>query len=137
MTIQVATTPSQRELQWFGVIVLTAFGIIGAVAFWRFDSVRAASALWGAGSVIATAYYSVPTLRVPIYRLWMTATRPIGQFVSTALLGVIYFLLITPIAVVLRVFRRDALALRMDRGSGSYWTPHDPGDDRDRYFRQS
>ena len=36
-------------------------------------------------------------------------------------LGLIFYLIITPIAIVMRVFGRDALNRKIDKDSDSYW----------------
>ena len=134
---EVASTPSALELRWFGVLVFVLFGAIGGLVLWRFASLAAAVTAWGLGTALAVPYYAVPRLRLPFYRLWMFLTHPIGRFVSNGALAIVYFLILTPIALAFRLFRRDALALRFDRAAPSYWEAHDPGRDPDRYFRQS
>jgi len=67
----------------------------------------------------------------------MRATRPLGALISHLMLAVIFYLVITPLAVVLRLFGRDALALRSDAASPSYWSARARDDDLGRYFRQS
>ena len=61
---------------------------------------------------------------------------PIGWTVSHLVLAVIYFLILTPIGLVVRWFRPDPLGLKLDRERKTYWVPHDPGHDPKRYFRQ-
>ena len=51
-------------------------------------------------------------------------------------LAVIYFLILTPIGLVVRWFRPDPLGLKLDRKRDTYWVQHDPGHDPKRYFRQ-
>ena len=62
---------------------------------------------------------------------------PIGWAVSHLVLAIIYFLLVSPIGLAMRLFGRDKLELRFEASLPSYWVEHDPGGDTPRYFRQS
>lgn len=129
--------PTTAELRWFGVLVPTALTAIGAILLWRLDSCVAASIPWSIGLAIGLCFLSLPRLRRPLYRGWMRATRPLGALISYLTLAVIFYLVITPVALVLRLAGRDALALRFDRRLPSYWSARERDDDLDRYFRQS
>lgn len=82
----------------------------------------AAAALSGAGPAV--------------YRAWMLAALPTGWVVSHVLLGLVYYGVITPIGLFLRLLGRDLLGLRMERGAASYWRERGPGEGAGRYFRQ-
>ncbi len=130
-------TPSERELQWFGLIVLVVFGMLGSMALWRFDALGAAQVLWSLGAGIALGFYALRPLRRPIYGLWMRLTTPIGWAISNLVLAIIFYGLITPLGLVMRLFGRDKLERRFEPAAESYWVAHDPGGDTARYFRQS
>jgi hypothetical protein len=135
--MQQGPSPSRSELRWFGVVVLGVFAVLGALAWWRFDAPGAARILVGVGLGFAALYYALPPLRIPLWMAWMKLFAPVGWLVSHALLALIYFGLVTPMALVMRIFGRDRLALRPGRRAASYWSEHDPAGDVDRYFRQT
>lgn len=135
--IEINRTPSRAERRWFGVIVLVFFGILGGIAWWQFAAAAWARGLWGAGLLLAAAYYAIPPLRLPFYLLWMHAAAPIGWLVSHAVLAIIFYGLITPMGVLMRLFGRDAMSRRFEPARASYWTEHDPGGDTARYLRQT
>jgi hypothetical protein len=66
----------------------------------------------------------------------MALAFPFGWLLAHLLLAAIYFLLITPIGLILRIVRRDPLAREFEHEAQSYWTPRPANDDRSRYFRQ-
>jgi hypothetical protein len=66
---------------------------------------------------------------------WMVAAYPIGWVLGHVMLGVVFFLVLTPIALVLRAAGRDPLQRRFDTASASYWQER-AASDRSRYFRQ-
>jgi len=123
-------------LRWFGVIIALFFGIVGGVTWWAGATV-APRVLWGIGLGLAALYYAIPPLRLPLYLSWMRAVQPIGWVVSHLALGLIFYGLITPLGATMRLFGRDPLRMRRDAAADSYWTPHEPGGDTDRYFKQT
>ena len=135
--LEAANAPSSSQLRWFGLVLLITAGIVGSVLFWRFGLVSAACLVFGLAISIVIPYYLVPRLRVPIFRSWMRLVMPIGWLVTRLLLGSVYFLLVTPMGVVSRLFGRDVLGRRPGKSTGSRWQAHDPGGDTDRYFRQT
>lgn len=71
-----------------------------------------------------------------VYRAWMRGAMPMGWVVSHVLLGVVFYGVITPIGLLLRLMGRDLLGLKFDRGAASYWRVRGPGEGTGRYFRQ-
>jgi len=70
-----------------------------------------------------------------LYRAWLAAARPIGAAVELTALAAVYFLVLTPIGLILRATGRDALLLRRPRGRTSYFSPVDMPTDPARYER--
>jgi hypothetical protein len=132
----VAREPSSAELRWFGILILLFFSLIGALVWWRIGSAPAAAILGCFGLGVAILYYVVRSLQSTIYSAWMNAVMPLGWVVSHLVLGGIYFMIITPIAFVLRRLRSDKLERRFDPSAPSYWAERDSGDEPARYFRQ-
>jgi hypothetical protein len=129
--------PSENELRWFGVIILVVFAAVGGVVLWRLESLCAALLLWSMGGAFALIYYAFRPLRWPLHASWMRLTSPLAWAVSHLVLAVIYYGIITPIAVVMRLFGRDKLERRFEPAVNSYWIARDSGEDTARYLRQS
>ena len=63
--------------------------------------------------------------------------RPIGWVVSHLALGIIYYGIFTPVALVFRLMGRDPLNRRLDRQASTYWEPYEPDrGGKARYLRQ-
>ncbi|MEZ6319358.1 MAG: SxtJ family membrane protein [Phycisphaerales bacterium] len=113
-----------------GVVANRAGADPGFVREWVLGALVAVGVV-GTGAMLASR-----ALARRVYRVWMDASAPIGWTVSTVLLGVVYFVVITPMGVVMRVFGYDPMARGFDGGRASYWEERDaPGGAR-RYFRQ-
>lgn len=134
--IEINKNPSLRELRWFGVILLAFVGFVGVVLRFQFGLDTAAMAVWIAGGALAVAVLLVPPLRKPVYIGWMYAAFPIGWTISHLLLAFTYYLVLTPIGLIMRLVGHDPMTRRLDRAAKSYWVPHDPHGAPERYYRQ-
>lgn len=134
--IDINRNPSGRELRWFGIMLAGFVGLVGLL-FWRPEAAGVATVIWTAGAALTLVFAAIRPARRPIYLGWIYAAYPIGWTVSHLLLGAIYYLLVTPIGLALRAAGRDPLQRAFDRSATTYWTPHDPGGDVARYFKQS
>ncbi len=134
--IEINRTPTRRDLLVFGLLLPTFFAIIGLLVWRRTAALTPATALWAVGGTLSAIYAVWPASRRTIYVGWMTAVYPIGWTVSHLLLGIVYFVVITPIGLTMRVLGRDPMARRFDRSASSYWVPRDPAGRVNRYLRQ-
>jgi Saxitoxin biosynthesis operon protein SxtJ len=121
---EINKNPSRRELLWFGVALAAFCGVVGALLRWRFGAPGAARAVWIAGAAIAALYYALPPIRRAVYLGWTYASWPIGWVVSHVILGITWYLVITPTGLVMRMLGHDPMRRRFDREAPTYWTPH-------------
>jgi Saxitoxin biosynthesis operon protein SxtJ len=129
-------TPPERTLRQFAGLWLAFFGVMAVVqAFWR-DRPWLGAILALLAVVIGTIGLIRPVSIRPIFVGWMVLAFPIGWTVSLLLLGLVYYVVFTPVALAFRLLGRDALALRSDPKAASYWQAHTAPTDVRRYFRQ-
>ncbi len=133
--IKVNLNPSKQELKWFGLILLVFFALVGGIVWWTAMAPRAASAIVTFGAVLCVTYYAVAPLRLPMYLGWMRLVFPVGWVLSHLLFGAIYFLILTPIGLTMRLIGHDPLRRRRPSSAVSSWTER-PTADPARYFRQ-
>jgi Saxitoxin biosynthesis operon protein SxtJ len=135
--IQINKNPSRKELALFGLLCLVFFGLVGLSALHKSHSLHSAAVIWIVAAIAIAIYFAIPPLQRPVYLGWMYAAYPIGWVISHLLLIVAFFGVFTPVGILMRLMSRDPLAKNFDRSASTYWLPHDPGTDPDRYFRQS
>jgi hypothetical protein len=129
--------PSDREVRqfagiWFPVFCLIVCLLLGL----RFGAWQAAGTFVGFAIVICLVGLVQPRLIRPIYVAWMCAAFPIGWVVSHVLLAAVFYLLITPLGLLMRPSGRDKLKLHYDPSAASYWTRRPKPPEPSRYFRQ-
>ena len=134
--LEINRHPTARELRWFAVLLAVAIVLAGGLAQWRFEMPVAAWAAWVAGAVLVGFHASPPALRRRVYLAWLYAAFPIGWTTLHLTLAAVYFMVVTPIGLALRLTRGDPLERTPDHAAPSYWTPRQPEGDIRRYFRQ-
>ena len=135
--IEVNKNLSQRELRRFACIWLPVSLLLIAVLFWHRWGLSNTALFIGAVAlaIAALGLFSIAFARA-LYFSWMTAVHPIGWTVSLLLLGTVYFLILTPLGLLMRALGRRPLSLGFDRTAKSYWTPRPDSTNIERYFRQ-
>ena len=61
----------------------------------------------------------------PINKLWVKFGELLGKIISPIVMGVIFFVIVTPIGFLLKIFKKDILNLKIDNNQKSYWTKRD------------
>ena len=56
----------------------------------------------------------------PLNKLWFKFGILLGKFISPLIMGMIFFLVVTPIGLIMRAFRKDLLNLKYNKDK-SYW----------------
>ncbi len=123
MLFQTNWNPTPRQLRQFGVIMLVMFALFGALLGWLHAG--SFTPFWigiAIGSVFFVSAFAAPPVGLALYKAWMGFAVALGFVVSPIVMGIIYFLILTPIGLALRLAGRDALQ-RRSRGQASYWKP--------------
>ena len=138
--------PDRRTLRRFGLVCLVVFGALGAWACLRRSvfgiglSPEAAQAVaiafWAAAGLAGVLACVAPAVLRFLYVALTALTLPIGFVVSHTALALLYYGVVTPIALVGRLAGRDPLHRAFDPDAASYWAPRKGTPDVKRYFRQ-
>jgi TRAP-type C4-dicarboxylate transport system permease small subunit len=135
--IELKLDPTRRELRIFGLVLFPVFFALVGLMTWKIvGSLQAAVIIWSVALGITLVGLASLTFMRAVYVGWMYAAYPIGWTISHVMFATVYYLLITPIGLTMRLAGRDLLKLRLDRSSRSYWIRRKPAEDLDRYFRQ-
>lgn len=104
----------------FAFTVGTAFLVLAAIAWWREHPI-AWRILAGAGGVFWAAGLTVPGLLGPVYRAWMGLALLISKVTTPIFLGIVYFVVMMPVGLLMRVFGRNPV--RHEPQQDSFWAP--------------
>ena len=125
----------RKEIRRFGLIAFLFFGCLCAVGFWREKVII--TYLFGALSCLGIGFFLFPRPLMPIYKGWIKVANFIGKMVTIIILTLAYYLVITPSALVKRIFGGRPLPLRPDENMDSYWVPRDePAQPKERFIKR-
>ena len=121
----------------FGLFFCAVFALLATIC-WFGAAFPAAAALALASFMIALVALVRPLLLEPFNRAWIALGLTLGAIFNPIVLGILFFGIITPVALATRLFGRDELRLRRPAtANGSHWINRDPpGPDPDTLRRQ-
>lgn len=133
--VRINRHPSPRDLRVFAALWLVFVGALAAIAWRRGLSVGALVAGLAAAGVFVPGMLAPRSVRL-VYLGAVCATFPIGFVMSYLILGTVYFLVLTPVGLVMRMLGNDPLTRRFDAGQKSYWKARGGPKSAHSYFRQ-
>jgi hypothetical protein len=108
----------------FGFVMAGAFALLSLVSYWR------GGQWWPwmaglAGLFLAPALLFPASLR-PLNWIWFKFGLLLHKIVSPLVMGLLFFVTVTPIGLLLRAGRKDLLRLKRDTECDSYWIVRQP-----------
>jgi hypothetical protein len=125
-----------RGLQALGLVLPVILGLAGGAIRLGLAGVAVSVVLGGAGAVAALMTWLWPAAGGKLYLAWAHATFPIAWTVTHVLLALVYYGVLTPIGLFIRLRGHDPLTRKFEKDLCSYWVPRKPDGDSARYFRQ-
>jgi hypothetical protein len=107
----------------FGFVISAALLIFGLSPLRHGRPVRL-SLLVSAAILLCIALVRPSLLRIP-NRLWTKLGALLGKIVSPVVSALLFWLVFTPFAVVLRWMGKDPLGISFNRSASTYWVPRD------------
>ena len=104
----------------FGLVFFVIFIIIALWPLLNDGNIR----IW---SIIVSIIFLIlgllnSKILTPFNKLWMRLGALLGIIVSPIVMGVVYFGIITPIGLIMKLFGKDVLNLKLDKNKKTYWT---------------
>lgn len=134
--IRINREPSRRQLAVFAVGWLLSLFLVGWLFPLPLGDVSLRDICWVLAVIVPAIGLAVSGFLKGVYLASAYAALPIGIVVSYVILTVIYYLVLTPIGLVLRSRGYDPLHRRFEPEADSYWVKREPPADNRRYFRQ-
>ena len=109
----------RKEIRKFGAIALLLFGFLSFIAAWRIKILIAC--FFGVLSLLGIGLFMLPDRLKPIYDKWMQIAHFINKAITAIMLTMVYYLVITPFALMKKLFGGAPILLKPDRSVSSYW----------------
>lgn len=127
---QTGRLPTDRSFGFLFVVVFSVLSVWGLYRGWQ-----AAPALMMAAAVTLAVSLLKPALLAPFNRAWMKLAEVMHRFISPIVLGLIFFVIVTPFGLIRRTFGSDPLARKWNTDSASYWIARSPPGPPSRSFK--
>jgi hypothetical protein len=123
MDINSIPDPDRKGLREFGALTGSIVALLFGLFFpWLLD--RGIPLLpWVLGGTLILAGIVVPTSLRVVYRLWMRFGLLLNKITTPLILALVFYLIITPTALIMRVLGRHPIARRFDHDAKSYRIP--------------
>jgi hypothetical protein len=108
----------------FGIIFAIVFAVTAVYPVWSGRPVH-----WWAlttAALFLSAALFAPRLLRPFNRVWFAFGLLLHKTVSPLVMGLLFFVTVTPTAIILRALGKDPLRLRFDRNANTYWIERRP-----------
>ncbi|VAX18300.1 hypothetical protein MNBD_NITROSPINAE02-1059 [hydrothermal vent metagenome] len=125
---------SKKELRttWIGFAVI--FGVIGSLLLWKeresFVYFYGLSGFFGFFAAVR------PMALLPFYRLWIKFAGAMAWFNTRLLLFLMFFFIMTPMGLAMRLFGKDPMERKLDPEAKTYWKKRKHHNDITRYDKQ-
>jgi Saxitoxin biosynthesis operon protein SxtJ len=116
----------------FGWTVGGVFAVLGALLLFRHRTAAGAVAMSLGGALLLLAA-AAPALLAGPHRAWLALARSLGRVNSAIFLFLTFFLVLTPLGIVLRLFGRDELR-RRGPAPPTMWSPYPERNSDPRHF---
>ena len=101
----------------FGILFFIFFLIIGLYPLMSNRTIRIWSVILSL--VFLTITIIRPNLFIFLNKLWIKFGILLGKIVSPIVMGLVFFFVVTPIGILLKILKKDVMGLK--RGISSYW----------------
>ncbi len=138
MSIFAEIETTDKKVRDFGILMFIVLGLIVPLFIvWKYAWTWQPLASWflGAGLFFLLGSIILKPLFRSIYKGWMAFAIVLGLIVSSIIITLVYYLMITPVGVVRRVFSSaDPLQVKRSAADNeSFWIPKEPIKDKSRY----
>ena len=123
-----------KTLRQFGWLVGGIFLILGAFSVYR-GSGHSHLFLW-IGAPLTLAGFLLPRLLKHLYKAWMALAIVLGFVMSRVILALVFYGVLTPLALIMRLFGKKFLDLHFPESKNTCWVKGSGAKDKDSYEKQ-
>jgi len=110
---------TKKDLRKFGISVGIILIVISAILFWNEKNSYLYFGITGA--VLGILSITFPKILKPINKIWMSLAIVMGWLMTRAILIILFYIVLTPIAFIAKIFKKNFLNLKIDKSVNSYW----------------
>ena len=109
----------KSALRTFGITVGLILMIIAGFLFWKGKEIF--YIFFTLGVALCFLGFTIPYFLKPIYWIWMIFATILGWVMTRVILSLLFYVILTPIGLIARLFGKQFVELRWDKSQESYW----------------
>lgn len=126
---------NNKDVRKFGIIAFIFFGCLSVIGFWTKKILP--GYLFACLSILGAGFILIPSQLAPVYRRWIKLGLFLSAVVNTSILILSYYLVITPAAMIKRLFGGRPIPVRPDKDVKSYWVDRtEPSQPKERFTKR-
>jgi predicted permease len=110
---------TKKDLRKFGLTVGSVLVLIAAVLFYFEKSSSVYFAVIGAVLILTAVIY--PKILKLLNKIWMGLAVLLGFVMSRVIIAILFYLVLTPIGLLAKLFGKKFMDLKYDKSAESYW----------------
>lgn len=130
-----SSSTDSSKIRRFGVVAFIFFGALFTLGLWTKKPIP--TYLFGFLCIVGFGFILIPYQLRPIYAAWLRIAHLLGRIVTTVVLSLAYYLVITPSGLIKRVFSGTPLPVKPDKKAATYWVARtEPIQPRERFLKR-
>jgi hypothetical protein len=117
----------EKEARRFALILVVLLLALAGLALWR-DHPRRAAVTAGAAGLVAVLSLAAFPVWMRFFRLWMKFALVLNWVMTRVILSVFFYLVLTPVGLVMRLVGKAPLDLDWKDGRSTYWIDKPAGE---------
>ena len=109
----------KSDLYKFGITIGVILMVVAGILFWK--EKESFQILLTVGVVMCILGFTMPLTLKPIYWIWMIVATVLGWIMTRVILSFLFYLILTPIGLLLRLFGKQFIELIWHRENSTYW----------------
>tara|TARA_E500000178_G_C16961793_1_gene726405 strand:- start:915 stop:1295 length:381 start_codon:yes stop_codon:yes gene_type:complete len=114
---------TKSSVKSFGILFFIVFLLIGVWPLLNDNNLR----IW---SLVLSAIFLIlglieSKILIPLNKYWVKFGQLLGKIIAPIVMAIIFFLVLTPISLMLKIFKKDVLRLAFSKKIESYWIQRD------------
>ena len=124
----------KSDLRKFGITIGVILLIIAGFLFWK--EKESFQILLTFGVTLCILGIAIPFILKPIYWVWMIFATILGWIMTRVILSLLFYMILTPIGLISRLFGKQFLELKWNKTDSTYWNYRSKRLNRESYEKQ-
>jgi hypothetical protein len=130
-----SSSTDKKEIRRFGFIALIFFGCLCALGVYLHKPIPAY--LFGGLALLGFGFTVIPVQLKPVYAVWLKIAHFIGKIITILILTLAYYTVITPSALLKRIFGGTPIPTKPDKSIKTYWVKRtETAQPRERFLKR-